>query len=458
MLLAAVLAFVGVVAGLLGAATLVKRFFDQRDLYLFAWAPALLALAAGLAGMSLGGALGFDATTFRVMMLGVSFLAPLWLAWGLVELVAEGMAPVFAARLLAAALTIVGAVVLLIDPLVGKFDSEMPVASAHYQLFPMAALIAGYLASGLTLVGYVIVAIVRRGDHDGTPRMLAATTAGGGGVLTVASSALGLPGIVHAFIATATTALIWYAGTRRAVPPEDDDFDEPTPPPMPPRGRRARHGGPSPLEQMRRSEVADRVGEPTEPSPEVDPALGGPVATSGGAHALGRGQRALPGGQPYGDQPYNEQPYGMAPYGDQAVNGGGPGQGLGAPVAGGLHRGADIGPSPHLYGFISIFTIADGQGPRFDQLTQDALAHVRENEPDTLIYVAHTVPNAPLQRIFYEVYRNRGAHEEHDRQPHVQHFHAERSNCVMATNVIELKLGAAKISPSGPLFGDPTRH
>ena len=117
-----------------------------------------------------------------------------------------------------------------------------------------------------------------------------------------------------------------------------------------------------------------------------------------------------------------------------------------------------MGPSPHLYGFISIFTLADDQGPNFDRLTQQMLAHVRENEPDTLIYVAHTVPNAPLQRIFYEVYRNRAAYDEHGRQPHVQRFRAERANCVLATNVIELKLEAAKITPVGPLFGDPTRR
>lgn len=456
MFLAAVLAFVGVVVGLLGAAALVKRFFDQRDLYLFAWAMASLALAAGLAGMSLGAALGFDGTTFRVMMLGISFLAPLWLAWGLVELVAEGMPSVFGARLLVVALTIVGAVILMIDPLSGKFGTEMPVASEHYQLFPMAALGAGYVAAGLTLVVYLIFAIVRRTDHDGMPRMLAASAAGGGGVLTVVSSALGLPAIVHAFVATAATVAIWYGGSRRAVPPEEDDeeFDEPTPQPMPPRGRRARHGA-SPLEQMRREEAANRVGDSTEPSPEVDPTMGGPVATGAHAGGPGTGQHGRePRELPAGDRPYGEQPYGEPPDGDRGVNG----AGLGLPVATGLHRSADIGPSPHLYGFILIYTLADGQGARFDQLTQETLAYVRENEPDTLIYVAHTVPNAPLQRIFYEVYRNRAAYDEHGRQPHVQRFHAERAACVLATNVIELKLEAAKITPVGPLFGDPTRR
>ena len=461
MFLAAVLAFVGVVAALLGAAALVKRFFDQRDLYLFAWSLASLALGAGLAGMSLGTALGFDTVTFRTMMLGIGLLAPLWLAWGLVELVSEGMPAVFAARLLAVAFTIIGAVILAIDPLTGRFGSEMPVASQHYQVFPMTVLTAGYAASALTLIGYLVVAIMRRADDDGPPRVRAAAGAGGAGVLVVAASALGLPAIVLAGVGCVAGGAIWYGGSRRAVPPEDDDFDEPTPAPMPPRGRRARHGSPSP-EETRRDEAVARVGPPTEPSRAIGPGPSdGPPAPYRGAHGEDPyATRAAPrAALPRGEDPYAGS-HGDQPDGRQA-NGTGPAGGVGPPVAAGLHRAGgapDIGPSPHLYGFISIFTLSEGQGERFDRLTSETLAQVREAEPDTLIYVAHTVPNAPLQRIFYEVYRNRDAYEEHGRQPHVQRFRAERSACVVATNVIELKLASAKISPAGPLFGDPTRH
>jgi quinol monooxygenase YgiN len=399
---------------------------------------------------------------------------------------------VFAARLLVAAFTIIGAVVMLIDPLSGKLGTDMPVASQHYQLFPMSALNAGYAVSAISLIAYFIVAIVRRGEPGGMPRVLAGSGAGGAGVLIVISSALGLPGVIHAVVACLAAVAIWYGGSRRAVPPEDDeddedDLDERGPHPAPPRGRRARHGG-SPLEEMRRGEAANRVGHPTEPSPQVDEGMGAgmgaPVASGGavapyrGSHGgdpydRGPGDRPYPDRPPYGEPPYGEQPYddrqpqgGIPPYGEPpygggpapAVNGAGSANGLGLPVAAGIQRGQDIGPSPHLYGFISIFTLSDGQGGRFDQLTADALAYVRESEPDTLIYVAHTVPNAPLQRIFYEVYRNREAYDEHGRQPHVQRFRAERAACVIATNVIELKLEAAKISPVGPLFGDPTRH
>jgi hypothetical protein len=52
-----------------------------------------------------------------------------------------------------------------------------------------------------------------------------------------------------------------------------------------------------------------------------------------------------------------------------------------------------------------------------------------------------------MQRIFYEVYRDRAAFDRHDRQPYMQRFVAERRSCVLATNVIELRLKYAKVSP-----------
>lgn len=119
-----------------------------------------------------------------------------------------------------------------------------------------------------------------------------------------------------------------------------------------------------------------------------------------------------------------------------------------------------VGPisSPELYGLISIFSLAEGQGEFFDRLAADVVAFVREREPDTLMYVCHSVPNAPLQRIFYEVYRDRSCYDAHGHQPHVQRFRAERARCVQGTNVIELTVNAAKVAQLGALFGDPTRH
>jgi len=113
---------------------------------------------------------------------------------------------------------------------------------------------------------------------------------------------------------------------------------------------------------------------------------------------------------------------------------------------------ADLGGSPAAtparpYGRILIFTLLDDQVADFDRLAEQAAEEVRIGEPDTLVYVIHLVPNAPMQRIFYEIYRDRAAFDSHEAQPYMQRFVAERRSCVLATNVIELRLKYAKVAP-----------
>jgi hypothetical protein len=70
----------------------------------------------------------------------------------------------------------------------------------------------------------------------------------------------------------------------------------------------------------------------------------------------------------------------------------------------------------------------------------------------------HAVPSAPMQRILYEVYRDRVAYQRHVRLPHVMQFETDRRPYVLATNVIELGLQQAKVSPFpsvAELFGEP---
>ncbi|MFJ4667913.1 putative quinol monooxygenase [Kitasatospora purpeofusca] len=62
----------------------------------------------------------------------------------------------------------------------------------------------------------------------------------------------------------------------------------------------------------------------------------------------------------------------------------------------------------------------------FDELTREALEGIRTSEPGTLVYVNHAVPDEPRIRVFYELYADREAFEEHERQPHVRRFLAER--------------------------------
>jgi quinol monooxygenase YgiN len=134
-----------------------------------------------------------------------------------------------------------------------------------------------------------------------------------------------------------------------------------------------------------------------------------------------------------------------------------PSSGLPSSVAGVAGSAAAAAARP--YGRILIFTLLDDRVTDFDRLAEESAEYVRTGEPDTLVYVIHLVPNAPLQRIFYEIYRDRAAFDSHESQPYMQRFVVERRTCVLATNVIELQLKYAKVAPlpGPPLSGAPQR-
>jgi quinol monooxygenase YgiN len=111
-----------------------------------------------------------------------------------------------------------------------------------------------------------------------------------------------------------------------------------------------------------------------------------------------------------------------------------------------------------LFGQIAIYTLLEDRVHEFDQLTERVVEEVRGREPDTLVYIVHAVPSAPMQRILYEVYRDRAAYERHRQQPYVTQFDADRRPYLLATNMIELGLQQAKVSPFpsvAELFGEP---
>src|ERR1700721_2887708 len=82
----------------------------------------------------IGFAGGFGSATFRPVPLCALLLAPLWLAWGLVEVVWPSDAVRFGTRLACGALTVVGSVILATDPLTAlRFGKGWPLAGPHYQ-------------------------------------------------------------------------------------------------------------------------------------------------------------------------------------------------------------------------------------------------------------------------------------------------------------------------------------
>ena len=103
-----------------------------------------------------------------------------------------------------------------------------------------------------------------------------------------------------------------------------------------------------------------------------------------------------------------------------------------------------------LYGRIAIYTLLDAGADEFDRLADHVVDQVRTGEPDTLAYVVHSVPSAPLQRILYQLYADRAAYERHQERPYVADFEARRRPLVLATNVIELGVRQAKVAAVTP--------
>ncbi|MEU9315058.1 antibiotic biosynthesis monooxygenase [Streptomyces sp. NPDC048295] len=94
------------------------------------------------------------------------------------------------------------------------------------------------------------------------------------------------------------------------------------------------------------------------------------------------------------------------------------------------------------------FTLRDGAGEAFDELVHETAAVVRTQESGTLVYACSGVEGAPAQRVFFELYTDRSAFEEHGRQPRVRHFLAECKKYAERTEIDRLHLYAGKY-PTG---------
>src|SRR6266568_1540988 len=79
-----------------------------------------------------------------------------------------------------------------------------------------------------------------------------------------------------------------------------------------------------------------------------------------------------------------------------------------------------------MFGLVVRFTLKDGATADFDRLMEMTVPEIHRHEPGTLVYAVHQVDGEPNTRIFYELYRDRAAFDEHERQEHTRHFLAER--------------------------------
>jgi quinol monooxygenase YgiN len=98
-----------------------------------------------------------------------------------------------------------------------------------------------------------------------------------------------------------------------------------------------------------------------------------------------------------------------------------------------------------MFGLSVRFTCKDADSAQgFDKLVAETVTQIKQHEPGTLVYAVHTVEGQPLQRIFYELYRDRAAFDAHEGQPHTRRMLADREQFLVSVEVDFLTLQVGK--------------
>lgn len=103
-----------------------------------------------------------------------------------------------------------------------------------------------------------------------------------------------------------------------------------------------------------------------------------------------------------------------------------------------------------MYGLTVRFELRDDNSAKaFDALVAETLPQIKAREAGTVVYAVHEVEDEPLARVFYELYADRGAFEQHEREAHVRRFLSEREQHVRSFSVDFLHLVDSKGVPNG---------
>ena len=221
MSLPALIGFAGVLVAAVATGLLAGRAVRLPRLDTILWTAATLALTVALAAQSMGFASGFGSATFRAVQLFALLLAPLWLAWGLVELVWPGEAARFGTRLACGALTVVGSVILATDPLTAEpFGKAWPLASAHYQPPSHYALDAAQAVAVILAAASIGLAATRARTGGPWPGALPGTAAVGVAVFMTVGLRFSLPTrSAYPLLTLLAAALAWFGATRLEAQP-----------------------------------------------------------------------------------------------------------------------------------------------------------------------------------------------------------------------------------------------
>ena len=222
MSLPALIGFAGVLVAAVATGLLAGRAVRHPRIDTILWTAATLALTVALAAQSMGFAGGFGSATFRAVQLSALLLAPLWLAWGLVELVGPGEAARFGTRLACGALTVVGSVILATDPLTAEpFGKAWPLASAHYQPPSHYALDAAQAVAVILAAAGIGLAAARARTGGPWPGALPGTAVVGVAVFMTVGLRFSLPTwSAYPLLTLLAAALAWFGGTRLEAQPD----------------------------------------------------------------------------------------------------------------------------------------------------------------------------------------------------------------------------------------------
>jgi quinol monooxygenase YgiN len=98
-----------------------------------------------------------------------------------------------------------------------------------------------------------------------------------------------------------------------------------------------------------------------------------------------------------------------------------------------------------MFGLCVRFTCKDqASAEAYDRLVAETVEGIKASEPGTLVYASHLVEGQPLQRIFYELYRDRRAFEAHEAAPHTRRYLDQRDQYLAGTEVDWLTLQTGK--------------
>ncbi|WUI00108.1 hypothetical protein OHR68_42655 [Spirillospora sp. NBC_00431] len=443
----ALLALAATLGALVATGLLISRANKDRLLYLIAWSFTQVGLSLALLSMGVGFLAGFNGALFRVMELGAALIGPVWLALGMIELIARYVQVRFAGWLFAISYTVVASVILVLDPLKGKLSKSLPKPGDTYDALPLLLIDGAHVVSVIALVACTGVTawLASKRDQEAAELLIPVALVALAGVLVLSGTRGLLPAPLAVIALGAAAGLVWY-GAMRTIPVYEDDEgyegyegrdeyggeyrDEPVSGYEEQGYQASRHEpvpAPTPPPDPRRGEL--RFPDPVPaapPTPPVPPApaedLRFPADNPAGPTAVDRVGAAAGGLVPEQARP------------------------AAAPM------GAPLGRLSGACGQITVYTLLDGREDAFDRLATDLVKAALAAEPDTVIFACHEVVGAPTQRIFYQLFRDEAAFAAHRGQAHLRRFLADSRTHVLATNVIELRLGPAKVPLPAPEY------